>query len=151
MARAGTRHPVRTSDLVRLEQFWETPTFEAMHGFVPDARYPVAISLHATTSASVFLALHRARRDFGDEDLALLTILQGIVAPAISHRLTMEAALLRLEVLGVVSADQYSILTRREKEALVFAAQGLTNGPSVEGWASRNEPCGHIYPPCTGR
>lgn len=128
MARVGTREPVRTSDLVVMDDFWQTPTFEAMHGWQPDARYPAAIVIHASAGSSVFLGLHRSRRDFDGDDLSLLAVVQSIVAPAVAYRFALDAAVRRLAELGVVDGLSSGILSQREKEVLALAASGLTNG-----------------------
>jgi DNA-binding CsgD family transcriptional regulator len=128
MARVGTTAPVRTSDLVEMEEFWQTPVFAEMHGWVPGARYPVAILLHASASYSTFLGLHRSARDFDDDDLRLLGLLQRLVAPAVAHRVALDGAVRRLAMLGALDSDAGQTLTGREKEALALAAMGLTTG-----------------------
>ena len=147
MRRIGVEGPVRTSDHVRMEQFWDTPEFDAMHGWLPDGQFPVAIALHLSATDLVFLGLHRGRRDFTDDDLDALALIQSVVAPALTLNVRLKAALARLAAVesdeesagangrnaagaggGFASATaQLPTLTARERQVLTLAAQGLTS------------------------
>lgn len=148
MRRIGVTGPVRTSDHVRMDQFWDTPEFDAMHGWLPDGQFPVAIALHLSATDLVFLGLHRGRRDFTDDDLGALALIQSIVAPALTLNIRLKAALARLATVegdahglhggndrsgagadrGVADAvAQLPTLTPRECQVLTLAAQGLTS------------------------
>ncbi|WP_076263823.1 helix-turn-helix transcriptional regulator [Intrasporangium flavum] len=148
MRRIGVAGPVRTSDHVRMDQFWDTPEFDAMHGWLPDGQFPVAIALHLSATDLVFLGLHRGRRDFTDDDLDALALIQSIIAPALTLNVRLKAALARLAAVegdgddlhrgnastgagpdgGVTdAATQLPTLTARERQVLALAAQGLTS------------------------
>ncbi len=147
MRRIGVTGPVRTSDHVRMDQFWDTPEFDAMHGWLPDGQFPVAIALHLSATDLVFLGLHRGRRDFTDDDLDALALIQSIVAPALTLNVRLKVALARLAAVEGVDdraggngpkdagADgghasavaQLPTLTARERQVLTLAAQGLTS------------------------
>lgn len=128
MARAGTRYPVRTSDHTRMNEFWETPEFLEMHGWLPSARFPAALVLHSDATASTFIGLHRDRQDFDDGDLAALGRLQAVVSPAVTLMTRVDRAVDRLGELGIMAADARSELTRREEQVLALAAGGMTSG-----------------------
>ncbi|WP_323095748.1 helix-turn-helix transcriptional regulator [Intrasporangium sp. YIM S08009] len=143
----GVTGPVRTSDHVRMDQFWDTPEFDAMHGWLPDGQFPVAIALHLSANDLVFLGLHRGRRDFTDDDLDALALIQSIVAPALTLNVRLKAALARLAAVEgddesaganganragtedriASAAGQLPTLTARERQVLALAAQGLTS------------------------
>ena len=125
MVTEGTSMPVRTSDLVRMAEFWETPTYAFMHGWVAAARFPTAVALRVTSQRLVFLGLHREHRDVDDQDLALLALLQRVVAPALSCRAAVDDATRRLRA-HLVHEDSVQ-LTLRETEVLSLAARGLTS------------------------
>ncbi len=148
MRHIGVNGPIRTSDQVRIEQFWDTPEFDAMHGWLPGGgHFPAAIALHLGETDLVFLGLHRDRRDFSDDDLDALAVIQSIIAPALTLNVRLKAALARLAAVegddesagsnglngagadgGVgTAAAQLPTLTARERQVLTLAAQGLTS------------------------
>ncbi len=134
MFRFGATRPVRTSDQVRMDAFWETEEFEAMHGWLPTAHYPASIALQVSPGGFAFLGLHRDRRDFTDDDLDALALIQSIVAPALTLNARLEEATSRLRALaldegsGLLGRDELTALTRREEQVLALAAAGLTSG-----------------------
>ena len=134
MFQFGTTRPIRTSDQVRMEQFWETEEFDAMHGWLPTAHFPAAIALQMSPTGFAFLGLHRDRRDFTDDDLDALALIQSIVAPALTLNARLQEATSRLRALaldggpGFPGRDELMALTRREAQVLALAAGGLTSG-----------------------
>jgi DNA-binding CsgD family transcriptional regulator len=133
MFQFGATRPIRTSDQVRMDAFWETEEFDAMHGWMPTAHYPASIALHVSPTGFAFLGLHRDRRDFTEDDLDALALIQSIVAPALTLNARLEEATSRLRALsldgsGVIGGDQLTALTRREEQVLALAAGGLTSG-----------------------
>ena len=134
MFQFGATRPIRTSDQVRMDQFWETEEFDAMHGWLPTAHFPAAIALQVSPAGFAFLGLHRDRRDFTDDDLDALALIQGIVAPALTLNARLEAATSRLRALSLdegsslLGPEQLMTLTPREEQVLALAAGGLTSG-----------------------
>ena len=134
MFQFGATRPVRTSDQVRMDAFWETEEFDAMHGWMPTAHYPASIALQVSPSGFAFLGLHRDRRDFTDDDMDALALIQGIIAPALTLNARIEEATARLRALsldggpGLPGHDELMALTRREEQVLALAAGGLTSG-----------------------
>ncbi|MGO4597481.1 LuxR C-terminal-related transcriptional regulator [Terrabacter sp. 2RAF25] len=133
MFQFGATRPIRTSDHVRMDAFWETEEFDAMHGWMPTAHYPASIALHVGPTGFAFLGLHRDRRDFTEDDLDALALIQSIVAPALTLNARLEEATSRLRALaldgaGAIGGDQLTALTRREEQVLALAAGGLTSG-----------------------
>lgn len=104
----------RVSDLVAMEEFWDAEAFAVMHGFC-NGRYPAAVTLVSTPTSTVFLGLHRSRRDFTDEDMFQLGLLREPLAKALEFRLALDAAAERLR--GELPAPQ--TFTAKEAEVLV--------------------------------
>ncbi|NUP83548.1 MAG: helix-turn-helix transcriptional regulator [Nonomuraea sp.] len=133
MFQFGATRPIRTSDQVRMDAFWETEEFDAMHGWIPTAHYPASIALQVSPTGFAFLGLHRDRRDFTDDDLDALALVQSIIAPALTLNARIEVATNRLRALALDGAagidnDQLMALTPREEQVLALAAGGLTSG-----------------------
>ncbi|MFH8252685.1 response regulator transcription factor [Microbacterium sp. B2969] len=136
MRRLGTARATRLSDEIPLRRFWETESWQAMHGH-SDGRFPVAALLHESPDSFVFLGLHRRRRDFTDDEMDLLSRMQRPLAQAYSYRAVVDEALARLACLGDErspgrSADAGSRRvapspTRREAQVLALMAAGWTN------------------------
>jgi DNA-binding CsgD family transcriptional regulator len=128
LADRGTEQPVRTSDLVRMEEFWETPAYAHFHGYVPGARYPMGAALCVSGDVLVFLGMHHSDRDFSDHEMAMLRRLQHLVAPAITLRVRLAAAVEQMARTGIVEPAASRVLTPREVDVITLAAQGLTSG-----------------------
>ncbi|GAB3879496.1 hypothetical protein GCM10028802_21930 [Terrabacter terrigena] len=134
MFQFGATRPVRTSDQVRMDAFWETEEFDAMHGWMPTAHFPASIALQVAPSGFAFLGLHRDRRDFTDDDLDALALVQSIIAPALALNARLNEATSRLRALaledgsGLLGHEQLTSLTPREEQVLALAAGGLTSG-----------------------
>ena len=83
--------------MVTLRSFWGTEVYEYMHGF-NGGRYPMAAGLLMCADQVVYLALHRSDRDFTDEDVADLQLLQQVVAPAYAYRAALDAAIRQFDL-----------------------------------------------------
>ena len=94
MLTAGCAQPFRVSDLVNLRSFWGTEVFECMHGHA--GRFPTAAALAISGTSLVFLGLHRQQRDFSDQDIADLAVLQRVISPALAYRAALDAATAQL-------------------------------------------------------
>ena len=95
MLEAGCTQPFRVSDRVNLRSFWGTEEFECMHGHA--GRFPTAAALASSANELVFLGLHRQRRDFSDQDIADLAVLQRVISPALAYRAALDAAIAQLQ------------------------------------------------------
>ncbi len=111
----------RISDLVPLPEFWDTATFDTVHGWV-GGRYPAVLRLVATESLTVFVGLLRRRRDFDLEDLAALRQIREPLASALSYRHHLEETSARCGS----GPDEHG-LSRREREVLDLVTLGWTN------------------------
>ena len=142
----GTHAPVRVSDTVSLPQFWDTEVYHHMHGWHPDARYPMGAAIHVSGSSMVFLALHNRGRDFTDDEVAALGLFQRPVSRALAYRSAVDDCVQRLDQLTSAGgatlpagdprredAEQVPRFTadrrpsRRELEVLRLVAAGYTN------------------------
>jgi len=95
MLAAGCTQPFRVSDVVNLRSFWGTEEFECMHGH--GGRFPTAAALAISSTELVFLGLHRQQRDFSDQDIADLAVLQRVIAPALAYRAALDTAIAQLD------------------------------------------------------
>ena len=66
-----------------------------MHGHA--GRFPTAAALASSANELVFLGLHRQRRDFSDQDIADLAVLQRVISPALAYRAALDAAIAQLQ------------------------------------------------------
>jgi len=134
MLRAGTRQPIRLSDVVRLPAFWETDVFARMHGHMPGTRYPMSALLSLSRTEMIFIGLHRATRDFSDEDVSDLAAVQKVVAAAWRYRTVRSVALAHLTAPAVDGADpapdevtSSTRVTDREAQVLDLLVRGWGN------------------------
>lgn len=143
MLTVGCAQPSRVSDVVNLRSFWGTEEFECMHGH--GGRFPTAAALAISSTELVFLGLHRQQRDFSDQDVADLAVLQRVIAPALAYRAALDAAIAQLdkslnqppsewrERHGWTSQQAVRSLcqdfqpTRREAEVLCLVTAGWTD------------------------
>ena len=134
---------VRVSDVVNLRSFWGTDEFACMHGH--GGRFPTAAALAINSTELVFLGLHRQRRDFSDQDVADLAVLQRVISPALAYRKALDAAIAQIDesMQGLPSerqardgsARQIAVRslcrdfqpTRREAEVLCLVTAGWTD------------------------
>lgn len=110
----------RVSDLVPIRQFWDTATYETVHGWV-GGRYPAVLRLVATGSLSVFVGLLRRRRDFTGPDIATLQEIREPLSSALWYRHYLEQ---RAADWDEVFDDR---LSPRERQVLPLVALGWTN------------------------
>ena len=113
----------RVSDRVSLPRFWDTDVWAEMHGH-NNGRYPASVNFGYRAQSMVFLALHRSCSDFTDEDMEVLDLLHGPLAPALSFRQAWEQATRRLEQSLGTPPDR---LTPREAQVVALVSRGWTN------------------------
>jgi DNA-binding CsgD family transcriptional regulator len=152
MAQLGTAAPVRLSDVTSLRWFWTTECYARTDGQA-GARYSMGALLHVDSDAMVVVGLHRHERDFTDDEVAALALLQRPVAAALTFRRSLDESVAvardgqpatRREPLslppGRTGSTPPSMAlavasqlcsgyrpTRREAEVLTLATQGWTN------------------------
>lgn len=134
--RLGTTSAVRVSDEVDLRWFWTTETWWVMHQ--PwEGRYSLGATLYSGRDAFVFIGLNRAKRDFTDDEVQMLSRLQQPVSAALRYRRAVDRAHEQLAALNerLPPADTplnprgsaRDALTRREAQVLTLMAAGWTN------------------------
>ena len=152
MAQLGTAAPVRLSDVTSLRWFWTTECFARTDGQA-GGRYSMGALLHVDPGAMVVVGFHRGERDFTDDEVAALALLQRPVAAALNFRRSLDESVAvardgqpptRWEQLsappgrtgstppGTALAVARQLCsgyrpTRREAEVLTLATQGWTN------------------------
>ena len=130
----------RVSQAVRLEEFWETDVWTAMHGH-SGSRYPAALVLLRTPATLVFLGVDRQDRDLDDEEMAGLVALGEPLRAALAFREALDRACARLAALspepgGGEGAD--GPFTLREAEVVALVAQGWTDA-RIARWLGLSE------------
>jgi DNA-binding CsgD family transcriptional regulator len=132
----ATRHPTfngaawftgathRVSDYVSLPAFWETDAWQVMHGH-GNGRYPAAVMLGRHRRATVFVGVHRTRRDFDADDMGTLDLLRQPLAAALAFRAAWLDASLRCR--AAIDDRSSELLTRREEQIIGLVALGWTN------------------------
>jgi len=114
------------SDFVSLPRFWDTDVWLGIHGHGDrSGRYPAGVNLGCHGSAAVFVGVHRAHRDFTDDDMEALRQLRGPLLPALAFRHAWDDAARRLQ--PVASAAGSEPLTPREAQVLTLVTRGWTN------------------------
>jgi DNA-binding CsgD family transcriptional regulator len=120
---AGSGEPVMISDFLSQQRFHRLGLYaEFFHG-IP-VEHQLAVNVPGPGQDVIGVALSRGRRDFGDQDRALLSVL----------RVPLTAALLRArrrrqagKVLTVMAGSGLADLTDREIQILRLVADGRTN------------------------
>ena len=123
----GTAYPVRTSDHVRLREFWPTDVWRDQHSH-SNGRYPIGFAVSSSPTELRFIGMHRSDHDFSDEELSALAAIQTLLVPALQFRSCLDLAASRLlssaELDGVVENYRPS---QREAEVLSLVTLGWTN------------------------
>ncbi len=113
----------RTSDVVRMREFWRTEAYEAVHGYF-GGRFPAAVVLRRTDTRLVFLGVHRQAADFSHADVELLEVLGEPVRAALDFREALDRTTARLAS-GARPVDRG--FTPREADVLALVAAGWTD------------------------
>ena len=144
---SGATKPFKLSSLVRFHDFWQTDVYWHMHGVVEGPyTYPATVPLLLTKQTAVFLGIHKQSRDYDDQEMEALTLLQRPVSRALAYREALNRAVMELQHAGdTASASQPTRRTRggdlrvavdicqdfqptrRQAEVLALAAAGWTN------------------------
>ena len=116
----GSGEPVMISDFLTREQFHRLGLYAEFYRRRP-VEHQMAVSMPGPSQQVIGIALNRGRRDFSDDDRALLSVL----------RAPMSAALLRArrrqQAGQALAGSAPTDLTERETQILHLVAEGRTN------------------------
>jgi DNA-binding CsgD family transcriptional regulator len=119
----GSGEPVMISDFLSRERFHRLGLYAEFFRGIP-VEHQIAISLPGPDEEVIGVALSRARRDFSDEDRALLSVLRApLTAALLRARRRQEAG----QALGALACSGPADLTDREIQILRLVAAGRTN------------------------
>jgi DNA-binding CsgD family transcriptional regulator len=119
----GSGEPVMISDFLSRERFHRLGLYAEFFRGIP-VEHQMAISLPGPDAEVIGVALSRGRRDFSDEDRALLSVLRApLTAALLRARRRQEAG----QALGAVVCGGLADLTNREIQILRLVAEGRTN------------------------
>jgi len=111
----------RVSDYVSLPAFWDSEVWHFMHGH-GNGRYPAAVMFGRHRRATVFVGVHRTRRDFDADDMATLDLLCQPLTAALAFRAAWHDATLRCR----------AAIDVRSSEPLTRCTSGTTRARPTE-------------------
>ena len=119
----GNGEPVMISDFLTQQRFHRLGLYAEFFGAIP-VEHQVAVSLPGPDQEVIGVALSRARRDFSDEDRALLSVLRDpLIAALLRARRRRQAG----QVVTAMACSEFADLTEREIQILRLVADGRTN------------------------
>lgn len=119
----GSGEPVMISDFLSQQRFHRLGLYAEFFRGIP-VEHQVAVSLPGPGQQVIGIALSRARRDFSEEDRALLSVLRApLMAALLRARRRQHAA----QALTVMPCSALASLTERETQILQLVADGRTN------------------------
>ena len=119
----GSGEPVMISDFLTQQRFHRLGLYAEFFRDIP-VEHQVAISLPGPDQEVIGVAMSRARRDFSDEDRALLSVLRApLIAALLRARRRRQAG----QVFTAPACSGPADLTEREIQILRLVADGLTN------------------------
>jgi DNA-binding CsgD family transcriptional regulator len=119
----GSGEPVMISDFLSQQRFHRLGLYAEFFRGIP-VEHQVAVSLPGPGQQVIGIALSRARRDFSEEDRALLSVLRApLMAALLRARRRQHAA----QALTVMAFSRHTDLTERETQVLQLVADGRTN------------------------
>jgi len=119
----GSGEPVMISDFLTQQRFHRLGLYAEFFRGIP-VEHQVAISLPGPDQEVIGVAMSRARRDFSDEDRALLSVLRApLIAALLRARRRRQAG----QVFTAMACSGLADLTEREIQILRLVADGLTN------------------------
>lgn len=119
----GSGEPVMISDFLSQQRFHRLGLYAEFFRGIP-VEHQVAVSLPGPGQQVIGIALSRARRDFSEEDRALLSVLRApLMAALLRARRRQHAA----QALTVMACSRHTDLTERETQILQLVADGRTN------------------------
>jgi len=119
----GSGEPVMISDFLTQQRFHRLGLYAEFFRGIP-VEHQVAISLPGPDQEIIGVAMSRARRDFSDEDRALLSVLRApLIAALLRARRRRQAG----QVFTAMACSGLADLTEREIQILRLVADGRTN------------------------
>jgi len=119
----GSGEPVMISDFLTQQRFHRLGLYAEFFRGIP-VEHQVAVSLPGPDQEIIGVAMSRARRDFSDEDRALLSVLRApLIAALLRARRRRQAG----QVFTAMACSGLADLTEREIQILRLVADGLTN------------------------
>jgi DNA-binding CsgD family transcriptional regulator len=119
----GSGEPVMISDFLTQQRLHRLGLYTEFFRAIP-VEHQVAVSLPGPDREVIGIALSRARRDFDDDDRALLSVLRApLLAALLRARRRQQAGHVLTGTIGSGHAD----LTERETQILRLVAEGRTN------------------------
>ena len=119
----GSGEPVMISDLLSQQRFHGLGLYAEFFRGIP-VEHQLAVNLPGPGREVIGVALSRGRRDFGDQDRALLSVLRApLTAALLRARRRRQAG----QVLTAMAGSRLAGLTEREIQILRLVADGRTN------------------------
>ena len=119
----GSGEPVMISDFLSRQRFHRLGLYAEFFRGIP-VEHQIAISLPGPDEQVIGVALSRARRDFSDQDRALLSVLRApLIAALLRARRRQQAG----QALSALVSGGLAGLTDREIQILQLVAAGRTN------------------------
>jgi DNA-binding CsgD family transcriptional regulator len=119
----GSGEPVMISDFLSQQRFHRLGLYAEFFRAIP-VEYQLAISLPGPDREVIGVALNRARRDFDEDDRALLSVLRApLIAALLRARRRQQAG----QALSAITRGERAGLTDRETEIVRRVAEGATN------------------------
>ncbi len=119
----GSGEPVMISDFLSRERFHRLGLYAEFFRGIP-VEHQMAVSLPGPDREVIGVALSRARRDFSDQDRALLSVLRApLTAALLRARRRRQAG----QALTATTCRGLADLTERESQILRLVADGHTN------------------------
>lgn len=113
----------RLSDVVQLPQFWDSDVWRIMHGHA-NGRFAASAMVQSDKGATIFVGVHRTRRDFDADDMVVLDLVREPLSAALAFRAAWQDAAVRCRS-GF--AEPTGRLTLREEQVIGLVALGWTN------------------------
>jgi DNA-binding CsgD family transcriptional regulator len=120
---SGSGEPVMISDFLTRQQFHRLGLYAEFFRGIP-VEHQVAVSLPGPDQEVIGIAMSRARRDFSDEDRALLSVLR---APLLAALLRAHGRQQAGQVYTAMARSGLAGLTERETQIMRLVADGRTN------------------------
>jgi DNA-binding CsgD family transcriptional regulator len=119
----GSGEPVMISDFLTQQRFHRLGLYAEFFRGIP-VEHQMAVSMPGPDQEVIGVAMNRARRDFSDEDRALLSVLRApLIAALLRARRRQQAG----QVFTAPACSGPADLTEREIQILRLVADGLTN------------------------
>lgn len=115
--------PARISDFLDRRSFHRLALYAEFFRAIP-VEHQLAVSIGPPGSMVIGLALNRSRRDFSEQDRAILGLLR---APLMNQLRRIEAARRSADTVALAEDVDLSRLTERETQVLDLVALGRTN------------------------